>query len=67
MLSMFMTYEVENIELPESFDWRDKTDCINPVRDQGHCGSCWAHAASEVVSDRFCIHSNQSVRETFSP
>ena len=33
MLSMFMTYEIENLELPESFDWRDKTDCIHPVRD----------------------------------
>ena len=31
--AMFMTYEIENLELPESFDWRDKTDCIHPVRD----------------------------------
>lgn len=25
---------------------------------QGHCGSCWAFAAVESLSDRFCIHLN---------
>lgn len=62
MLSMFMLGEVEGLDLPESFDWREKEpDCIHPVRDQGHCGSCWAHSASEVVSDRFCIASDKKV------
>ena len=43
-------------DLPENFDSREKwPECIHPIRDQGHCGSCWAHAASEVLSDRFCI------------
>lgn len=68
MLSMFLTGTVTNMELPDSFDWREKmSECIHPVRDQGHCGSCWAHSASEVVSDRFCIHSKGKIQETFSP
>ncbi len=68
MLSMFMTNKIENLDLPESFDWREKSpDCIHPVRDQGKCGSCWAHGASEVVSDRFCIHSNKKINTVFSP
>lgn len=68
MLSMFMTAQVENISLPDSFDWRDQSkECIHPVRDQGKCGSCWAHAASEVLSDRFCIHSKGAINTTFSP
>jgi len=52
--------EVNNFEfnptLPENFDGRDKFGkCIHAIRDQGHCGSCWAHGASEALSDRFCI------------
>jgi cathepsin B len=59
--------EVAN-NLPEHFDSREQwPDCIHPIRDQGHCGSCWAHAASEVLSDRFCIASNGSVNVVLSP
>ena len=67
MLSMFLTSEPKGMDLPESFDWTQESKCIHPVRNQGHCGSCWAHSASEVVSDRFCIHSKGKVNETFSP
>lgn len=68
MLSMFMQGTVTGEELPESFDWREKSpECIHPVRNQGRCGSCWAHSASEVVSDRFCIASKGKVNVTFSP
>lgn len=42
--------------LPTNFDWREKNKrCIHPIRDQSHCGSCWAFAATEALSDRFCI------------
>ena len=55
-------------DLPESFDSRTQwPDCIHPIRNQGHCGSCWAHAASEVLSDRFCIASNGAVNVVLSP
>lgn len=43
-------------DLPDSFDGRDEwPGCIHPVLDQGDCGSCWAFAGSEALSDRFCI------------
>ena len=57
-----------DLALPESFNsvhqW---PGCVHPIRDQGHCGSCWAHAASEVLSDRFCIASNRTVDVVLSP
>lgn len=64
---VFDDYTVSDA-LPESFDSRTQwPDCIHPIRDQGKCGSCWAHAASEVLSDRFCIASNGAVNVVLSP
>ena len=55
-------------DLPESFDSRTQwPDCIHAIRNQGHCGSCWAHAASEVLSDRFCIASKGQINVALSP
>jgi len=54
--------------LPTDFDGRKQwPKCIHPILDQGACGSCWAFAASEVLSDRFCIFSNGSVNVVLSP
>ena len=54
--------------LPSSFNSLDKwPSCIHEIRDQQHCGSCWAHAASEVLSDRFCIASNNKTNIVLSP
>ncbi|CAJ0594679.1 unnamed protein product [Cylicocyclus nassatus] len=48
--------------LPESFDARDKwpkcAGIIGHIRDQSECGSCWAVASTEVMSDRLCIQSD---------
>jgi len=47
---------------PAQFDSRTQwPGCIYPIRDQARCGSCWAFAASEVLSDRFCIAGKKDV------
>ena len=59
---------LQDANLPVAFDWREQHPlCVHPVLNQGQCGSCWAFAASEVLSDRFCIASNGSTNVILSP
>lgn len=53
-----------NVEdLPTEFDARAKwPSCrsISEIRDQSSCGSCWALAAVESMTDRQCIHKQEN-------
>lgn len=42
--------------LPTEWDSREHFgDCMHPIRNQLHCGSCWAFAAAETLSDSLCV------------
>merc|ERR1711970_453241 len=47
----------------DSFDARTtwpSCPSIGEIRDQSSCGSCWAISAAEVMTDRQCIHKNET-------
>lgn len=49
---------IEYNGLPMSVDWRGKT---GPVRNQGPCGSCWAHAGIGAIESAWRISGRESL------
>jgi len=63
-----ISYTTTNKDLPATFDARTQwPNCVHNIRDQAQCGSCWAFAASEVLSDRFCIATGGKTDVILSP
>jgi len=55
-------------DLPDNFDstthWPACSGVIGYVENQGHCGSCWAFAATKSLDSRLCIVTNGNFNGT---
>lgn len=44
--------------IPKSVDWRQK-GVVSSVKDQGHCGSCWAFASTATIESHVAINTGK--------
>lgn len=52
--------DLENVSIPDAIDWRSQGK-VNPVKDQGQCGSCWAFSAVGAIESRYAIKTGAPV------
>lgn len=52
------TFSSSAPDSPNSIDWRNK-GVVNPIRDQGQCGSCWAFATTANAESVWAIYSGK--------
>jgi len=43
---------------PDSYDWRQH-GAVNPIRDQGQCGTCWTFASTGAVESSYFVHTQK--------
>lgn len=55
-VKVFTADEADILSLPASVDWTTVTPAVvNPVKDQGQCGSCWAFSATAAMESANAI------------
>jgi len=50
---------IDSSAIPTSFDWRTHSPpVVNPIKNQGQCGSCWAFSTITVIESAYAIAGN---------
>ena len=44
--------------IPASIDWRS-AGAVNPIKDQGQCGSCWAFSATAAIEGHHFVQTKE--------
>lgn len=50
----------ENFSIPNSVNWVE-AGCVNPIRNQKNCGSCWAFSAVAALEGAICAQTDQGL------
>jgi len=50
---------------PDSWDWREH-NVVNPIQDQGQCGSCWTFSTIASIESALAIKNGASTLKKFS-
>jgi C1A family cysteine protease len=60
--SEYLTAEVPPVgDLPTEVNWIEK-GAVNPVQDQGQCGSCWAFSAIASLEGQHFVQSGKLLK-----
>lgn len=53
------SHKISKTKIPDAFDWRDYNG-VSPVKNQGHCGSCWTFSTTGCLEAHYRIHKKQN-------
>lgn len=62
LLSQNAPFRLDLRKIPDTIDWRTQNNVLNPVRNQGACGSCWAFSVVSVVESRYALKTNKLLK-----
>ncbi len=54
-------FDLQSSNISSSIDWRTK-GCLNPIQDQGQCGSCYAFSAACGIESQFFLKTGKLLK-----